>query len=134
MNWTLQKFLTATPDGVKEVDGYVYKGLGVTLSVAGNGLLPPLWRITHLGSGHPLAHIKAPQERAVEVATELAECADWDFMGLYGWKNRDPQIVQKVDAIKAKYPGYFYQMTNTRPRDEAQAREIMMRSTDNPLT
>lgn len=133
MKWTLNKFLTATPGGVREVEGYVYRGLGVTISVAG-GLLAPLWKIPHLGSGHPVAHIKAERKRAIAIATEIAECADWDFLGLYGWKNLEPNIIQKVDVIKAKYPSAFHQKKNTKPRCEDQAREIMLRSSDIPLT
>ena len=71
MKWNLKRFLIATPEGVQEVEGYVYKGLGVTLSLGPAGMHAPLWKVTHLGSGHPLAHLKAQRDRAVEIATEI---------------------------------------------------------------
>lgn len=124
MKWTFKKFLIATHDGIKSVEGYIYRGLGIHLKRRGN---PPLWTVTHLRTGHRILFLRAAYEKAISIATELAEVTEWDFDGLYGWKNRDPDIKAKVTAIEEKYIPYIYKIKAGIPKSEAQAREIMMK-------
>lgn len=86
--------------GVECVTGYTYKGLGMRMSMAGSpkGRRPPTWSLTHLNSGHKVVSLNLPTSRAFEVATQVADLGDWDFETLGGWKNRAPQLRDKVAA------------------------------------
>lgn len=86
--------------------GYTYRGLGLHMvaKASPKGRRPPRWKLTHLGSGHGVAHIDGKVADAFPIATEVAECGDWDFDGMDGWRNRDPDLPTKVRDVLAKYP------------------------------
>lgn len=88
-----------------KVSGYTYRGLGLHVLDAGSpgGRRKPTWRLTHLGTGCSLADIKGDVATAFPVATEIAECSDWDFISLDGWRDRDPEIGAKVNAIIGRH-------------------------------
>lgn len=101
--WQPDTFLLAVdqPPHTKRVEGYVYRGLGIHQSSGGSpkGRRKPEWVVTHLGSGCSIASIAGDVATAFPVATKIAECGDWDFIGIDGWRNRDPEIGSKVRAI-----------------------------------
>lgn len=108
MIWAPSKFLVSAPwreSMTREVEGYVYRGLGLTIAIKGSpkGRRPPRWTLTHLGSGHAVCNLTGHVKDAFPIATEIAECGDWSFDGLYGWKNIDPELADKFRAIQAKH-------------------------------
>lgn len=100
MSWEPRDFLIATAAGPYEVYGYTYRGIG--LHIAKRGLVAT-WSITHLGSGHCIGHVTGKVAKVFPIATEIAEVGDWDFDGLEGYRNSDPQIKERAAAIIAKH-------------------------------
>ena len=43
--------------------------------------------------------IVAHTDEAFAIATEIAECGDWDWSGLDGYRNVDPEIRNKFVAV-----------------------------------
>lgn len=128
MKWKPKKYWIATVGGPVEVGGHTYAGLGLhlKLSMLKRSPQPPLWVLSHIGSGHRVLFIKAPQEKAIEIATEVAEMSDWAFYGLHGWKNMAPGIKEKILNIETIHKE-AYRMNGPAPASEEQARDIMMR-------
>lgn len=99
--WTPSQFLRAViPTGPESVSGYVYKGLGIWF--VGTSRRPE-WSLIHLNSGHEVCRIKGRVAVTFPVASEIAECTEWDFEGLDGWRNRDPKLGAKVRAIQTNH-------------------------------
>jgi len=87
------------------VDGFTYRGLGMhqirrheMFKQAG------LWCLAHLNSGHAIVVIAGSVREAFDIATDIAECGEWDFNGLNGWENRDPELTVKLKAILDRHP------------------------------
>lgn len=99
MTWEPENFLIAEPSGPREVAGYVFRSLGLHLAVKGRGRRAPEWSLTHLGTGHRLCVIKGKVAVAFPIATEIAECGDWDWDGFLGYRNRDPELPLRFAAI-----------------------------------
>lgn len=110
------------PQHIGHREGYTYRGLGLH-KVSDK----PEWNLTHLGSGHAVAVIKGTVAEAFPIATEIAESADWDFDGLNGWRNRDPELPAKVMAIMAKYKKRVKRKGGN-PSDEAARLVVMERA------
>lgn len=94
------------PDQTRAVPGYVYRGLGLHLAISSSrrrrktqSEKPQTWALTHLGSGHRVAFIRGRVAVAFPIAAEIAECGDWSFDGLEGWRNVDPELPKRVFAI-----------------------------------
>lgn len=101
--WREEKFLIAS-GGISLTMvrfGFTYRGLGMWKTSRGSpkGRRPPTWSLTHLGTGHRVCLIHCHMVEAFGVATEMAECGDWDFDSLVGWKDRDPDLPMKCVAI-----------------------------------
>lgn len=105
--WKAQGFLVADiwNEKPRRVAGYVYRGLGLQLLIKASpkGRRPPTWGLTHLGSGHTVCMITGHVATAFPIAFEIAQCGDWDFDGLNGWINRDPELPKKVRSILDKH-------------------------------
>ncbi len=126
MKWAFEKYCIAAVGGIRQVEGYTYAGLGLHVKCVARGPQPPLWVLSHLMSGHRVFFIKAPYEKAIKLATEIAEMSDWTFNGLTGWKNMDPHLKEKAIDIETRYKEVYRGDTETVPKNEEQAREIMM--------
>lgn len=102
MTWKPETFPIAVgPQSIDRRAGYTYRGLGLhmVMKASPKGRRPPRWKLTHLGSGHGVAHIDGAVADAFPIASEIAECSEWDFDGLNGWRNRDPELPKKVLEI-----------------------------------
>lgn len=99
MTWTPSEFLVGFPGGPQVRHGYVYQGLGMYICSTASRKIPPEWALTHLNSGHLIVLIKGFVMTAFPVATQIADCADWSFSGVDGWRNQDPEFPQKIIAI-----------------------------------
>ena len=102
MTWQPADFEIATPDGPQSVGGYSYKGLGLHRGVG------TAWTLTHLNTGHSICTISGRVKIAFPIAAEIAECTDWDFDGVRGWKNRDPDMGSKVRAVLGRHKGAVF--------------------------
>lgn len=127
--WKPGKFLTAQFYGVEEASGYLYKGLGMrkAISASPKGRRPPLWSLTHCGSGHRVMFIKAHDAEAFVIATEVADLGDWTFDGLEGWRNQFPDVQERIHQMRSKYGD---KVSNGHgQRQEARAHEVAMMRT-----
>lgn len=61
------------------------------------------WMLIHLATGHGVVRIDADETDAIVIATEIADCADWTFTSLDGFKNFDPLLPSKMQAIVELY-------------------------------
>lgn len=90
------------------------------------GRRPPSWHLTHLGSGLLICRIEGKVSEAFVIASEIADCGDWDFDGPDGWKNRDLELPHKVVAIGKKYPKAVTVKAGHHPNTETVARAVAM--------
>lgn len=106
MTWQPADVLRAMSYGVVTSPGYTCRGLGLVMisRASPKGRRPPCWIVIHLGSGHSVAEISGTIATAFPIASELAECGDWDFEGLDGWRNHDPDLPQKLVDFCARHP------------------------------
>ncbi len=126
MPWKPENFHIARFWGPDATPGYVHKGLGLSMAIKGSpkGRRPPRWALIHLGSGHLVCFIEGTVAEAFLIATEIADCGDWDFDGLMGWKNRDPEVPTKVAEIFKVYPKRIIGMRGQSAGHEAVAAQI----------
>jgi len=123
--WMPQTYLIAADWGPFEVVGRVYAGLGMKQlwPASPKGRRPAAWSLDHLGTGHRIFVIKAHETEAFTIAGAVAEMTDWDFNGLYGWKNRDPDLMDRVYAFIDSHPEIT---RRSGPGDEGVASEIAL--------
>lgn len=124
VTWRPARYMVAGPCEPREVLGYTHAGLGLHMIHKGSpkGRRPPVWAITHLNTGHRVCGITAHAPVAFSNATAFAELTDWDFDGLKGWKNRDPELGAKVGKLCTTLPGVS--SVKTGAANEAQANAI----------
>lgn len=105
MSWEPADFNVARLLGPQKVRGYAFNGLGLHMELRGSpkGRRAPTWGLYHLNTGHRIILIIGVVAVAFPIATEIAECSDWTFDGLRGWKNRDPDLYEKLCAITERH-------------------------------
>lgn len=125
--WKSEDFLIAAPGGPSSRHGFVYRGLGVhkIIGASPRGRRPPLWSVTHLGSGHRVGNIHAHIVRAFDIATMVAECVEWDWNGLDGYRNIEPDLAQKLRDFVNQF-GKEFALTSGSGYDKESALEIAM--------
>lgn len=133
--WKDETFEVAYSFGPVPKAGYTYRGLGLFMVVKASkkGRRPPLWSLTHLGSGHRLALIEGDVRTAFPIATEIAESGDWDFLSLEGWKDRFPDAPERLRELCERYGKmvkYFAAARPTGQHSSAQ-RDVAMKITMN---
>ncbi len=120
-----EKYKIVVGPRIEDVTGYTYNGLGLRMHMRGSpkGRRPPMWNLTHLNSGHKIVSLHLHDTLAFKVATQIANLGDWSFNTLGGWRNRDPELRNKVAALLATYG----QVQLGGPEhDEAAARKIAL--------
>lgn len=120
MTWQPNEFYVAIPVGPLKVAGYTFKGLGL------HKIAPKAkaWTLTHLNTGHSICHIEGGMAEVFPVAADIANCSEWDFDGLRGWTNRDPELGDKVQDILDSYNGKWTRHKST-GGDEVVARKVL---------
>lgn len=126
MTWKPTHFLVALSDQAAERDGYIYRGLGVYRVIRLPRNRKAVWSLVHLNTGHEVCKLWGGFKTAFKVATEIAECGDWDFVGLRGYENHDPAILHRMEAIVNRHPTIASHRDKTVPANEAVARQIAM--------
>ena len=125
--WKPDSFLLAEISGPRSVPGYIYKGLGLhqVFKASPKGRRPPTWGLTHLGTGLNVCFIQGTVATAFPVATQIAECGDWDFDGPDGWRNHDPDLPAKAMEIINAH-GMCKRGGNDSPVTREVARQVAM--------
>lgn len=96
-HWTPSTFAIVGPGGaIEEKTGYVTSGLGMWRAMIERHVF---WSLVHLGSGHRVILITAPEPEAFTIADRFVALSDWDFDGLDGWRNRDPLLGDKLTDL-----------------------------------
>jgi hypothetical protein len=103
--WKSAPFFIATKEGVVSREGKIYNGLGYDLrQPVGTSLaVDSIWAVTHLGTGHAICHIEGTEPEIAVIATEFAQAGNWNFASLDGWKNVDPDLLEKIKTILKKH-------------------------------
>lgn len=91
------------------VAGYTYRGLGLHIGVnpSPKGKRPARWVLTHLNTGHRIGFLDGNVATAFPVASKIAEAGDWDFLSFEGWRDRFPDVRERLAEIQAQYPKVF---------------------------
>lgn len=105
MPWKPETFDVALASGPRAKAGYTYRGLGLWMRDTGSpkGRKPPVWSLTHLGSGHCVVELTGKVAVAFPVATEIAEAGDWEFISLVGYKDRFPDVADRLMEIISRH-------------------------------
>lgn len=91
------------------IAGFVYAGVGLNRELyyrRGRGAERSLWNVTHLNSGHLIVGLHEKDvPTAFALATSIAQLGDWDFLGLDGYKNSEPELFERFCEWVASCPG-----------------------------
>lgn len=125
--WKFGPYLMASIGEAAKTTGFIRSGLAMSMRIKASpkGRRPPTWSLTHLGSGHRVALIDAHPVEAFEVANAILALTDWTFDGLSGWRNQDPDLMDKLKALRSQYPKALSRTGGT-PSDPDIARAIAM--------
>jgi hypothetical protein len=119
--WVKGNYWVGAGGRPRHVSGWTYNGCGLTSRGAA------VWGLHHLNTGHNIACIKLARFGAFQVATEIAECGDWSFLGIMGPINSDPDLFKRVKSLMDGYaPDVLYGEANpyTIACDERMARQV----------
>lgn len=129
--WTPATFAVVEAHGTVDQTGWTSGGLGLFRVFAHNARyrrkdgtrrLWTCWAVVHLNSGHSVRWIKdEPTERVFALATEIAAMSDWDFEGLDGWRNRDPDLPDRLAAWHRGHGLAAAQGSGFKSEDQARA-------------
>lgn len=121
--WREGQFFIAQADGPHERSGFVCESLGLHCTSESLDSIEE-WTVTHLKSGHAIAYITGSPLLAQKIAGKLADCSDWAFDALDGWKNTDPALPIKVVAIVQRHRRHARLTTGEREGDPEVARAV----------
>jgi hypothetical protein len=104
--WKPGKFELAYPWGPQACRGFVYAGLGLSLTFKASpkGRRKAQWKLHHLGTGTGLVDLHGPLEVVQSVATEIADAGDWTFDSMDGWRNQFPDGKERLIEIMERHP------------------------------
>ena len=103
--WKPGLFYSVSWDSAETDYGLLWGGLAVTKISSGSpkGRRPPTWLIIHCGSGHAVCIVEAHKTEAFSIADQIADLTDWTFEGLDGWKNTDPDLMDRMRVLAARH-------------------------------
>lgn len=122
--WIRGSFRNAIdPDRLE--DGLLCGGLALTKLWNGSpkGLRAPAWTLTHIGTGHTVCNFEARDP--FPFADAVVDAGNWQFSGLDGYKNLDPDLPTKVRQVLRSSPNAKLLSAGGRS-DEAAARAVAM--------
>lgn len=122
--WISGKLTVVLCGKVRKKQGRSYNGLGIVnvMEAVPEFHSPAATMVFHLGTGHGLCILQGDSQETTEVATQLAELGDWTFDTLAGWRNRFPDVGEKLRAVRDRHPEVLRPLTGE--QDEELAREV----------
>lgn len=120
--WEKTSLRMSMMGGVEKIEGLVCDGLGLVWRS------PDRWAVIHLGSGHSLCLIRGNEAAVMKLGSELLALGSWEWEGFDGYKNREPEIMQRFDTwLRRWIPlGVVYQARAG--ASEEGAREVAMQN------
>jgi len=98
-HWQPGKFKVCTGSGPKLVIGWLWNGCAMRCIGHDYVRRVPVWTLTHIGAGTRLALIHAQGEAAFGIADQFVNLGDWSYTGLHGYKNTDPDLMERFDRL-----------------------------------
>ena len=103
--WVPGEYFISSANGPEKVSGYLWRGLCLGRHGWGIPRSKRRWTLTHFGSGGCVTQFIGDDETVFPVASEIAKCSDWTLFDLVnGWKQTDPDLPAKVEAILRAHP------------------------------
>lgn len=108
MRWIVDTFHACQMTGIiMPTRGWVLNGLGLYKTDEG------FWWLVHINSGQGVVRLGVDPENGpnhlfeiLGIADEVVDATNWTFEAPDGWKNHDPALPAKLNAIAAKFPGW----------------------------
>lgn len=130
LKWQRGRFQLAAGASILTVRGIMCGGLGLTLRSAtkarykrkdGTRKVWSSWVLAHLNTGHAVAMFYGVDiDRLMPVVAEIEALGDWDFAGLEGWRNSEPELYDRFRVwCASRAPDCM--MLGSGQRDEATA-------------
>lgn len=130
LRWQRARFDLASGIAIRPVRGIVCGGLGLALLSAtkarykrkdGTRKVWSYWVLAHLNTGHAVASFYDTDiDRLMPVVAEIEALGDWDFAGLEGWRNSEPELQDRYREWQATRAPKWLQ-AGSGQRDEATA-------------
>lgn len=100
-NWFPGEFYSACFSTAELEYGWVSNGVAMQKlwNASPKGRRPPAWGMYHCGSGHRICIIEAHEAEAFKIGDQVVALTDWNFDGLEGWKNTDPDLMKRFSAL-----------------------------------
>lgn len=101
--WRAASFLIAFQDGPERRAGYAQNGLGLWVQRQGTRHSKPIWCLSHIGTGHLVARFSGYADYVFPIASDISALGDWTFLGLDGYKNRMPDLKERLQEVLLKH-------------------------------
>ncbi len=86
-------------DGPTRTDAILYRGVALFEVYPQSRAQPPQWSLSHVNTGYCICMIHAVRPIAITIATPIAEMADWSFDSVDGWKNTQPDLIERLQPV-----------------------------------
>jgi hypothetical protein len=96
MNWEPAIILQAKEKSIEKFPGYICDNVGMYKTENS-------WFMVHISSGHVIFKFFNDQTRAFYLAEKLMKDTDWTFDGVDGWRNRDPELLNKLQTFYSRH-------------------------------
>jgi hypothetical protein len=119
MNWEPAIILQAKEKSIEKFPGYICDNVGMYKTENS-------WFMVHISSGHAIFKFFNDQTRAFYLAEKLMKDTDWTFDGVDGWRNRDPELLNKLQTF---YSLHFLDIDTQiqQERNPEMAKEVLER-------
>lgn len=102
LTWTVGEVSVATREGRYERTGLIRNGIGLDERQPKWGA--PQWALTHLATGLQVCMLEGRMHDIIDLATEIADCADWAADGFAVSR----ELASRVRDIGDRSDGRFY--------------------------
>lgn len=106
-DWQVGEFMSCQTDELVPTKGWTKRGVGLYRNALG------LWWLVHLNTGHGIVRLGIEdldglghelRHEIIVWADAVVDAADWDFDGIHGWRNRNPDLPAKLQEITNMAP------------------------------
>lgn len=105
--WVIEDFMAVQTTVAVRTKGWTKQGVGLYRNALG------FWWLIHLNTGHGIVRLGVedldglahePRMDVMVWADAIVDAADWTFSDVGGWKNRTPDLPQKLQEIVDQAP------------------------------